>query len=140
MSDIDFNADFLDVRDIAEAATEALEVFENEDAEYDAEEVGEARELLETLAKGLAELGTSTKGDFSDVAQEWESIGDNQGPTIVSESGLEDYVREFIEDCGYIPADLPALIANNLDWEGIVEDFTSDSTSFQLDGKTFYTT
>jgi hypothetical protein len=147
MSNIDTTADSLDVRDLAEIAEAALETIAlAEDPETEADdkpdddELAEAREDLEILAAALAEFGCSVDDDRSNVPDELRSIGDNNGPTIVSEDGLADYVREFIEDCGYIPADLPAIISNNLDWEGIVDDFKADSTSFELDGQTFYTT
>lgn len=147
MSTIDTTADILDLNDLADIAEAALETIESandpetEDADKpDADDLEDAREDLEILAKALESFGVSVDDDRSNVPDELRDIENNHGPTIVSEDGMADYVREFVEDCGYIPKDLPALIANNLDWDGIVDDFKQDSSEFELGGVTFYTT
>lgn len=65
------------------------------------------------------------------------SAFDNQD-TLINKSYFEDYCRELVEDIGAVPQNLPAYIANNIDWEGVAADLSVDYSTVKLGGVTFY--
>jgi hypothetical protein len=81
-----------------------------------------------------------------DDEQEWETeleelqsardeIGEwIHGETMIPRDKWEDYCRELVEDCGYLPKDLPGFIENNINWSGVADDLEADYGSLTLDG------
>lgn len=61
--------------------------------------------------------------------------GDNfeNGVTLISENSFQEFVR----DCVFLPDNLPALIENNIDWNGIADDMRVDYTEVEYEGKTY---
>lgn len=49
------------------------------------------------------------------------------GAYLIEEVDFEDYVKELLEDTGYIPKDLPSWI--EIDWEATANNVRSDYTS-----------
>lgn len=135
---IETSSSLLDVRDLAEIATAAVNTLQEfADDLADEDEADEAREDLGMLRAFLSELGYSVENDG--VVDALESIENNEGVTLVNDSYLEEYVEEYLKDCGYIPADLPSFIENHINWAGITEDWKHDHSSADLDGVTFWT-
>lgn len=50
---------------------------------------------------------------------------------------LDSYIKEMIRDT-HETDNLPELIGNNIDWDGIVEDCRNDYSEITLDGKEYY--
>ena len=48
------------------------------------------------------------------------------GIHFIRSEEFEDYCKEQIQESGVISHDLPAIIENNIDWEGIADDMESD--------------
>ncbi len=135
------NKDFWDLRDLAELAEECRDILdpENEPDTYDDEERQEAREVLVKLSKLADDLNQeSDETDGDSVAEALNDAMGVYGPTLISESYFPDYAEEFVRDCGYISDDLPSLIADNINWEGIAEDLKVDYTCVTFDGSDWY--
>lgn len=109
--------DMIDSRDIIAI----LEDWENDEEPRDEDETEE----LVALRKFAEEA--------SEYAEDWQ-----YGATLIRESYFETYAREYMEETGSIPSDLPEIIANNIDWEGIAEDLKVDYTSIAWDGIIYY--
>lgn len=136
------HADYLDIRDLAELATECGSIIEastDEDSDpVDAEELQEAKETLAKLAKLAEDLGRSVNAeDADDVASELEYYGDSIESTLISDDYFEDYCKELVTDLGYLPQDLPGFISSNIDWEGVADDLRVDYTNITLDGEDY---
>ena len=58
------------------------------------------------------------------------------GETLIRYSYAEDYCQEELEDCGYIPRDLPWWIVIN--WEETTENWLQDYTEVEFDDVTYY--
>ena len=133
------HASILDLRELAELATECGSIIEastDEDSEpVDADELEEAKETLKALAKLADDLGRSVnEEDADDVASELEYYGNSIEPTLISEDYFEDYCKELVSDLGYLPENLPDFITSNIDWAGVSSDLQSDYTNIKLDG------
>ena len=123
----EMNQDVFDSRDLIERLEEleALEGFslDRDATEEDKEAFGrEEDDELATLRK------------FADEANEvadWE-----HGETFISDDYFVDYCQEFLEDCGYIPRDIPPFI--EIDWEKTAKNMQVDYTSYELDGNTYW--
>ena len=73
-----------------------------------------------------------------DFIRELEGYGDFQyGATIIPEHQFEEYQKDFCEEIGVIPNDLPSYIANNIDWTAVAEDLMIDYTTAQYKGQTY---
>jgi hypothetical protein len=60
------------------------------------------------------------------------------GEALIRESYFTEYVEQFCDDVGYISDDLPWVIENNIDFDGIAEDFKVDYTELDFDGVTYF--
>lgn len=65
-------------------------------------------------------------------AGDWE-----YGTTLINRDYWVEYVEDFVKDCGFIPHDLPAFIANNIDWENVAKEVEQDYTTVNFDGQEF---
>jgi hypothetical protein len=66
-----------------------------------------------------------------EIGSEWE-----YGVTLIEEDEFEDYCEEFVEDC-YGLKDVPSLIRNNINWEGVVYDMRQDYSEVVYNGNTY---
>ena len=55
---------------------------------------------------------------------------------VHSNQSLEDVAYDLMQEC-YDIDKLPAIISNNIDYEGIAKDLESDGTYFEVDGDIF---
>lgn len=59
------------------------------------------------------------------------------GETVINEDYFEEYCKQFVEDIGYLPDNLPAFIENNIDWEGVADDLRVDYTEIEYNGNNY---
>lgn len=86
--------------------------------EFDNSEEGQ--EL--TVLKALAEQG-------EDYAPDWK-----YGAQLIHEDYFEEAMDEMLEDCGYIPHDLPSCLTITVDYDALKQDYTE----LDFDGQTYY--
>ena len=79
----------------------------------------------------LAEL-ESLKEEISDNSDE----GFEYGIKLIHENYIDDYLDELLEDCGYIPKDLPYWI--KIDWQATYDNMKEDYNEVELNGNVFY--
>lgn len=78
--------------------------------------------------------------EIRDFCREIEYYCDDYsyGATVIHEDYFVEYVEDFCKDCGYISDDLPACIGNNIDWDGVADDFKHDYTSITYECSEYY--
>lgn len=59
----------------------------------------------------------------------------NYGVTLIPEDDFTDYVKDLLEDCGYIPKDFPSWI--EVDWEATADNVRQDYTETEYNGITY---
>ena len=62
--------------------------------------------------------------------------GFEYGIQLIHENDIDDYFREMLFDCGYIPKDLPSWIEIN--WQATYNNMKQDYSEIELNGNTFY--
>ena len=62
----------------------------------------------------------------------------NYGETFINDEYFTDYVRDLVEDCGYINADTPYWITDAIDWDRVADALISDYTDYEFDGTTYW--
>lgn len=60
----------------------------------------------------------------------------SDGMGIIHEDEFTDYVKEMLEDCGYISQDFPSWIT--IDWEDTADNVKQDYSSVDYNGDTYY--
>ena len=125
---------YLDTRDL-QAILEELES-EREDFQNtvnDAEEGEEKQTAQEELdsweGDNLEEL--EALRELKDEVSEWDD-----GNTLIPEEDWIDYVEEMLQDCGYLPRNLPWYI--EIDWEKTAENIAQDYGTVDYLGTTYY--
>ena len=71
--------------------------------------------------------------DEADYLPDWE-----YGVTFIREDHFTDYAQETVEECGYIPADLPGWLANAIDWDKVADALKEDYMEFEFRGVTYW--
>jgi len=121
---LDLTADIIDARDII-ARVEEIES-EGDDtylADTDPETLGEVR----TLRMILNDL--EGNGGDEQFRGEWYPV------TLIAEHYFTAYAREMLEDCGDIPADLPAYV--HIDWQRTARDIAVDYSTVTIQGREY---
>ena len=127
--ELDLSADVIDVRDImgrVEAIEDTALEGDTSDPEWKAANPDDAEEL-DTLWDSLNEL--AGRGGDEQYRGDWYPV------TLIRDSYFMDYCRETLEDCGYIPGDLPTWI--EIDYEATACNMQVDYTSIDI-GKVTY--
>ena len=87
------------------------------------EEFDNSEEGQELIAlKALAEQGEA-------YAPDWK-----YGAQLINEDYFEEAMDEMLEDCGYIPRDLPSFLTITVDYGALKMDYTK----LDFDGQTYY--
>ena len=87
------------------------------------EEFDNSEEGQELIAlKALAEQGEA-------YAPDWK-----YGAQLINEDYFEEAMDEMLEDCGYIPRDLPSYLTITVDYAALKQDYTE----LDFDGQTYY--
>ena len=110
---IDNSEDVIDSRDIIDRLRHL---------DPESEDIDE-REEYAALAKLSKEC--------EDYVDDWK-----HGETLIRESYWEDYVRELLDDCGYLPKSLPSWI--EIDWEATASNVAADYMTVDFGGVTYY--
>jgi len=159
------NAEFFDVRDVADIfdsyaveIDEHIESFDAEDEntlEFDESDEGvedmknEARKWAKIIDELDVDNADSPVEPVGNGMREWsdyvfgiskalKAVSDNDSPTLTSEFAMEERVEEFAKDVGDIPSDLPTYIANNINWADIAKQRMEEAKEAQVDGVQFY--
>ena len=131
--------------------------FDGTDAYFD------SRDVIERIAELTAEFIDATGDDPADImsADDWAfGLGEDgaaemvaliafrdeadhlpdweYGETFIHEDHFTDYAQETVEECGYIPADLPAWLANAIDWDKVEDALKEDYMEFEFRGETYW--
>ena len=86
----------------------------------------------------------SWKEDFEDELKEIEEIDDVEnelgsefeyGVTLVDVDDFEDFVKEDLEDCGYISKDFPTWV--EIDWEATANNVRQDYIKVDYQGNSY---
>lgn len=141
MSEYSFTDDMLDVRDLIERYEELesekesmledvpeSEYGNQENPEWVAWENSDEFEELKQLEEILAEL----KGNGGD--EQWQ--GDWYPITLINSDYFTEYTEELLEDCGYIPKDLPWWIA--IDMDKTADNVKMDYNAIDIGDETYY--
>jgi hypothetical protein len=126
--ELDLAADIVGVRDIIDRVEEIEDAAgDTADPEWKAANPDDAEELakLWDILNNLAGYG----GDE-------QFRGDWYPGTLIRDSYFEDYCRDMLEDCGYIPRDLPEWI--ELDYEATALNMRVDYASIDIDDVTYW--
>ena len=121
IANISFNSS-LDSRDIQEEI-DIIKGLKNEIQECEFEYKRYSEELAELEA----------------LKEEIESNSDEgfeYGIQLIHEDYIDDYLDELLEDCGYLPKDLPSWI--KIDWQATYNNMKEGYTEIELNGNTFY--
>ena len=119
-NEITNDMDVIDSRDIIERIEE-LESFIEDNVNENSDDITEWKEELRILAE-LAEEGENYSPDW------------NYGSTLIHENYFEQYMDEMLEDCGYIPKDIPCYLDITVNYDMLKWDYTE----LDFDGETYY--
>jgi hypothetical protein len=150
---IDFNSTF-DSRELVESREELEQEilnnyiawaedhndFKDEDAEalkipdtYEEIEFIEEEAFTMTCEDTIEELE-----GIVDFIGQLDGYGDfGHGEAIIPQSEFTEYQKDFCEEIGDIPSNLPFYIANNIDWDAVAEDLMMDYTTADYKGQTY---
>ena len=77
--------------------------------------------------------------ELESLKEEIESNSDEgfeYGIQLIHENDIDDYLDGLLEDCGYLPKDLPYWIEIN--WQATYDNMKEDYNEIELNGNTFY--
>ena len=77
--------------------------------------------------------------ELESLKEEIESNSDEgfeYGIQLIHEYYIDDYLDELLDDCGYLPKDLPYWI--EIDWQATYDNMKEDYNEIELNGNTFY--
>ena len=95
-------------------------------------------EALQVWEEMVEEYGIEAAAAYvENLGETPDSLGDFEEAYNGTWDSEEDFARELIEDMGYLPADLPSLIENNIDYQGIAAelfmgDYWSAKSGYQI--------
>jgi hypothetical protein len=133
------HGNLIDLTDLADLARECGEVLEDPE-EYDAEEVSEAADTLQELAKYVWDKGYNNvkDNDADDIADALDYLSRDSNPLIDSDH-FTDYIREYTEEVDREALEsLPEYIRYAIDWHEVAEALQVDYSSYKLDGVDYY--
>ena len=133
----------LDTRNLIEERNELkqqildsfLETFEHyaeqtetfEDILFEEEEIESWKKQFEDELKAIKEIDEL---EVEILNGEWE-----YGTTLVDADDFEEFIEQYLEDCGYIPKDFPSWI--EIDWEATANNVQQDYSEVEFRGTTY---
>lgn len=122
---VDNTEDILDSRDII-ARIDELESYaiDEESGDFDPEQMDEFDRAEYDALRTLAEQGENYAADW------------HHGETLIRESYFADYMREYVVESGYLPADAPEWLV--IDWEATADNLIVDYSDIDFDGVTYW--
>lgn len=129
--------DYIDTRDLAERREELrAELDESYKEMIFGLEIEQGADIEEAVNKWTEE----NKEELEEIKEidyiENEVSEFDSGETLIPESEFEDYVKELVEDCGYIDKDMPWWI--KIDWESTATNVAQDYSTIEYGGNTYY--
>lgn len=112
--------------------------------ELELSEVLDSRDLIARLEE-LEEMDESERDEFQTEYDELKKVCEegeesssdwSYGETLIRSDYFTDYIFETLEDCGYIPKDMPWWIV--IDREATAENCKDDYTYINIYGETYY--
>lgn len=103
------------------------------------EELDNERETQEEVDRPVWDASEDGQelANLRKLADECDGVDDwIYGATLVSEHYFTDYCKEMLDDCGYLPKDLPDWIV--LDFEATAKNMKVDYQEVDFDGATYY--
>jgi len=94
------------------------------------EDLFKLKKELQIIKDDLEEL-ENLQDEFEGYCPDWK-----HGVSIIRETYIDTYLKEELEDCGYIPKDFPSWI--EIDWDATFENMKQDYTEGDYDGVTYY--
>lgn len=133
-SDISNDDDTIDSRDVEKRIDE----LESERA--DLESMDDVEKSLDERFKEWDESDegqelkhlTALRDDLEGYCPDWR-----HGVTLIRESYWVEYCKEYIKDV-YSLREVPDILKDNINWEGVAEDLQQDFTSGDFDGVTYW--
>lgn len=119
--------------DLESALSELKEELEGE---TDEEEHKDIKAQIESAEKELEEWGDD---EYKALKAFWDDIEGyvSEGETLIRDSHFADYAREYCNDV-FGMSEIPDLLQNNINWEGVAEDLQADYSSAEWDGITYW--
>lgn len=72
------------------------------------------------------------RDDLEGYCPDWR-----HGVTLIRESYWVEYCKEYIKDCCSLN-EIPQILQDNINWDGVAEDLQQDYTSGDYDGVTYW--
>lgn len=113
--------DIVDIRDIIEFLEKLEENIEDEENDQKESDLVLSKWIRQEILEPLR--GEGGNEEFEGA---WYPLIFNH------ENYFEEYIQDLLTDCGFISKDLPPVIENNIDWEGIAEDSKVDYFEIEL--------
>ena len=140
-TDFSFRDDILDVRDLIERFEELEDTKEEMLEDVPESKYGNRRNKKWkawedsdefTELKQLEDILDELKGNGGD--EQWR--GDWYPCTLINSGYFTEYIKEELEDCGYIPKDVPWWI--EIDMEKTADNCKVDYTTIDIEEETYY--
>lgn len=74
--------------------------------------------------------------DLFDEITGYAGDSPEDGVQLIADSYFTEAMRELLDDCGMVPADLTDYIV--VDWEATADNLRADYTSVEFDGRTYW--
>lgn len=130
------HSDMVDITELATAAQEAVDIV-TEPEEHEEDDVLDARELLEILAKFCGEFSQDANLEEPDSIVDALNTISRDEEYMISVDHFTDYCKGLVSDLGYLPSELPAFIESNINWDGVADDLKADYSTVTLDGEDY---
>jgi len=135
----------IDTRDLIERRDElkqqVIDAFNEEfEEEIDKGEIEEVEyyEDIDFTIEVFKELWDDEITEIEDIDILEEEVGSEfqHGEVLIHEDYFEEYTQDLLEDCGYIPRDLPSWI--KIDWRATANNVKQDYTESGFQGEYYY--
>lgn len=142
-----YNNEYLDSRDlevrIDELQSKLIDEFNDE---FPTKDFLEVSDVIDELNSNDSLSHETFKTTWEDELEELEKILELKdevcssewdfGITFIHEAHFEEYIIEFIEDCGYISRDFPNWI--EIDWKATADNVSVDYSEVEFMGCNWY--
>lgn len=126
--------------------------FSNEDNVID------SREIIERIEELSDERDSFLEEDETKLLPEWDKTPEAEelksllalqeecegysdweyGITLIRCNYFKEYAEDLAKDVGDLPDNIPAYIYDNINWQGVADDLSSDYTKVDFDGIEYY--
>lgn len=131
MTDFQTSPNTFDSRDVIERIEELTNEF------IDATESDPSDTMsVDDWQAGLSEDDAEELYELLSFAADADEVSDwEYGAFFIHVNEFTNYARETVEECGYVPADLPEWIV--IDWEETADNMRQDYTTYAFRGEEY---